>query len=139
MTLEEAEKLVSEMRGTFSRLDEPTVCVDDWFTADQLEAIAIVMRSKADPSGVRSNGGKARDGVSDERLSQLVVFAEACSKPWIGVDVVVALKELRNRRAFGTSCDVCNGTEFVPVTVAPCEACYQRRVKAAEKASEVQK
>jgi hypothetical protein len=32
-----------------------------------------------------------------------------------------------------TPCDVCGGTQFVPVTVAPCEACYQRRVRASEK------
>jgi hypothetical protein len=36
--------------------------------------------------------------TSNERLVTLISFAEACSKPWIAVDVVAALKELQERR-----------------------------------------
>jgi hypothetical protein len=36
--------------------------------------------------------------VSDERLSKLIAYAGACSKEWIGVEVVLALTELQERR-----------------------------------------
>jgi len=43
------------------------------------------------------------------------------------------LDEIPDRAAPETTCDVCNGTQFVPVTVKPCEACYERRVSNAQK------
>ena len=36
--------------------------------------------------------------VSPDRLDTLIAFAEQCSKPWIGVDVPNALRELREAR-----------------------------------------
>jgi hypothetical protein len=47
MTIDEAIEIGSHTEGIFSTLNEPDgkVCLDDWFTADQLEAIAVLMRA----------------------------------------------------------------------------------------------
>lgn len=39
--------------------------------------------------------------ITDERLGQLMGYASDCSKPWICVEVVEALQELRDRRTSG--------------------------------------
>lgn len=50
MTLEEATRIVDELPGCWGWNYEPgdtSVCVDGWFTPEQLEALAMVLRADA--------------------------------------------------------------------------------------------
>lgn len=47
MTVEEARKIIDEANGYVDFIPsskEAEACVDGWFTADELEAIAVLMR-----------------------------------------------------------------------------------------------
>lgn len=47
----------------------------------------------------------SNDRVADDRLPTLIEYARACSKAWISVEIVYALRELQQRRAGETRDD----------------------------------